>query len=113
MLEPALARQCQHIVLELDVDVGLSQARKIGAQHEVVVGLDEVHRRNPPAQRGAVGRGRRIEECVEETVHLALNRVQLADRLPADECHITSLEAVGTVVSHSMKSKWLAVKSEL
>ena len=41
-------------VLELDVDVVLGQAGQVGAQHEVVVGLDEVHRGDPAARRAAV-----------------------------------------------------------
>src|SRR3954447_4273491 len=87
----ALAGDGQRAVLELDVDVVLAHAGEIGAEDEVLGGLDEVHRRHPPAQDvpGAVRRC--VEHGVEQTVHLALQRVQLAERLPADDGHRTFL----------------------
>src|SRR3954471_22219889 len=88
----ALAGDGQRAVLELDVDVVLAHAGEIGAEDEVLAGLDEVHRRHPAAQdvpTGAVRR--RVEHGVEETVHLALQRVDLAERLPADDGHRTFL----------------------
>src|SRR3954447_662649 len=87
----ALAGDGERAVLELDVDVGLAHAGEIGAEDEVLAGLDEVHRRHPPALDipGAVRRS--VERGVEEAVHLALQRIQLAGRLPADDGHRTFL----------------------
>jgi membrane-associated protein len=87
----ALTGEGEDVVLDLQVDVGLGQARKIGLEHEVVLGLDEVHRGDPAAQRStvaAVTRGRGVEEGVEQPVHLVLNRRQLTNRLPAHKCHL-------------------------
>jgi hypothetical protein len=85
----ALARDGEHRVFELDADVFLGHARKVGAQHEVLVGLDEIHGRHPAAQRaGRRSRPwRRVERRVEEPVHLALQGAQLPQRLPADDGH--------------------------
>src|SRR3954464_11403075 len=88
----ALARDGERAVLELDVDVVLAHAGEIGAEDEVVAGLDEVHGRHPPAQDVPPGAVRRcVEHGVEEAVHLALQRVDLAERLPADDGHRTFL----------------------
>ena len=49
MLGLALAGDGQHVVVELDVDVLLGQTGQVGAQDELVLGLDQVHRRQPAA----------------------------------------------------------------
>src|SRR3954470_11673337 len=87
----ALAGDRERAVLELDVDVLLTHAGEIGAEDEVLAGLDEVHRRHPPAQDVPGAVRRRVEHRVEQAVHLALQRVDLAERLPADDGHRTFL----------------------
>src|SRR3954469_410533 len=90
----ALAAYGEDVVLELDRDVGLGQAGQVRAKDEVLAGLDEVHRGHPTphAAAVAVAAGRRgVEERVEETVHLTLERAQLANGLPAHECHLRYL----------------------
>lgn len=62
VLEPALPRDGQHVVLDLDLDVVLAEPWKIGSEDELVLGLDQVDGRNPP---------------------LAL---QLTRRIPSHEC---------------------------
>src|SRR5947209_7558927 len=91
MLGLALAGDREDVVLELDVHVLLGQARQVGAEYEVIPGLDEVHRGDPPPQgaRIAVPRRRRLEKRIEQPVHLVLNRAQLAYRLPTNQCHVT------------------------
>src|SRR5215213_6410344 len=79
----------QDVVLDLDVDVVLGQARKIAPEHEVVLGLEQIHRRNPAPGR-PVG-GATIEEAVEEPVHVALQRVELTNRVPTNKCHDSHL----------------------
>ena len=72
---------------------------QVGAQDELVAGLDQVHGRHPAPQRGPGG-PRRVEGGVEEPVHLALQRVQLAERLPADNGHRgSSLRNRSTLIS--------------
>src|SRR3954471_15870727 len=80
----ALAGDGQRAVLELDLDVLLRHAGEVGAQDEVVTGLDEVHGRHPAAQHGAgvAAAGGGVEDGVEEAVHLALQRARLAGRPP-------------------------------
>ena len=91
----ALARDGQDVVLELDVHVALGHAGQVGPQHEVLVGLHDVHGGNPAPDGGlaaSVARRRRVEERVEQPVHLVLHRMELPDRLPANQCHFqTSL----------------------
>src|SRR5579884_1626987 len=79
----ALARDRQDVVLELDLYVALGQAGQIGPEYEVILGLDDVHGGNPAARdrlATAVARRRRIEERVEQPVHLVLHGLELADR---------------------------------
>jgi hypothetical protein len=87
----ALTRDGEGVVGDLDPDVVLAQAGQVGPQDEVVVGLDEVHRGHPAAGRGAAvrraGLDGRVEERVEQAVHLLLDRVELTNRLPADKRH--------------------------
>src|SRR5215204_748593 len=87
----ALARDGERAVLELDVHVLLGHAGEVGAEDEVVPGLDEVHGRHPAAHDGPGGARRLVEHGVEQAVHLALQRVELAERLPADDGHQTFL----------------------
>src|SRR3954469_5054368 len=87
----ALAGHGQDVVLELDRDVLLRQAGQVRPQDEVLVGLDEVHRRDPPPGGSAVAaRRRRVEERVEQPVHLTLEGAELAGRLPADKRHYST-----------------------
>src|SRR3954452_9720054 len=93
MLGLALAGDRQDVILDLEVDVLLGDAREVGTQHEVVLGLGQVHRRHPatgPATRGAV-RTAPLEEGVEETIHGGLQDIQLAGRIPSDDSHLTNL----------------------
>jgi hypothetical protein len=85
----ALARDAQHVVFQLDVDVVLAHPRQIGPQHVVLVLLDEVHRRDPTINhaRPAVGLAGVIEERAEQAVHLTLQRGQLARGLPTNQRH--------------------------
>src|SRR5437763_13307505 len=85
VLAPALAGHSEHVVLELDVDVILGEPGQVGAKDEVVVGLDQVHRRNPAPEgiRRPVRRG--VEECVEEPIDVRLQRAELARRPPATD----------------------------
>jgi len=87
----ALAGDGEDVVLDLDRHVVLGQTRKVRAQDVVVVGLDEVHRRQPAAARALAGAYGCVEEGVEEPVDLSLDRVELAHRLPAYECHLRYL----------------------
>src|SRR5919199_1524173 len=87
VLGPTLTRDGEHVVLELDGDVVLGQPGKVGAQDEVVIGLDEVHRGHPAAHAATVAR-RDVEERVEQPIHLRLERVELARRLPTNQCHV-------------------------
>jgi hypothetical protein len=84
----ALAGDGEDVVLDVDVNVVLGEPGKVGLEHELVVGLDEIHRGDPAPRRGAVGAGRGVEEGVEQPVHVVLQRGQLANRLPADKCHV-------------------------
>src|SRR4051812_44899859 len=106
-----LAGDGQDVVLELDRDVLLREAGQVGAQDEVLVGLDEVHGRHPAADAAAVGAGRRgIEERVEQPVHLTLKRAQLANGLPANKGHFVPPELNAYRAGSSMKSQCLLVK---
>src|ERR671925_416546 len=46
----ALTRDLQRAVLDLDRDVLVAQARKVCLQNEVIVRLDQIHRRDPAAR---------------------------------------------------------------
>ncbi len=67
-----LARDRERAVLDLDVHVALREARKVGLQEEVVLDLDEIHRRNP-----APPLVRLSEEGVEDAVDLTRERLRL------------------------------------
>src|SRR5215212_2706867 len=85
----ALAGHGKDVVLELEVDVALGEPRQVSAQDEVVVGLDQVHRRQPAARAAVPGRpGGGVEERVEEPVHLGLEGVDLPRRLPSNKRHV-------------------------
>jgi len=75
----ALTRDRQHVVVELDVDVLLGDAGEVGAQDIVGLGLDQIGGGQPATRRGP-GRGRRVEQRVDQPVH--------RDRLPANKCHV-------------------------
>src|SRR5437763_181897 len=47
LLGLALTGDREDVVLDLDVHVLLGEPRKVGLQDEVLVGLDEIHRRDP------------------------------------------------------------------
>src|SRR5829696_2218596 len=66
VLRLALARDRERAVLHLDVHVSVGEAGEVGLQDEVVLGLDEVHRRDPAA-RLLLGLS---EEGVEDAVDL-------------------------------------------
>ena len=76
----ALAADRQRVVADLDRDVALGQARQVGLEDEVVVGLDQVHRRNP-----ALAGGRLFEEGVDEPVQVAGERLRLHEK-----CHVVA-----------------------
>src|SRR5205823_1829862 len=99
----------------LNVYVLLGEAGEIRAENEIVIGLDEIHRRNPPAQRrgAAVAWSRPgLEESVEQPVHLVLDGAQLAYRLPTNQCHVlTPMVREGLMSQDIMKSKSRLVKS--
>ena len=65
MLGLALSRDGERAVLHLDVHVALPEAGKVGPEDEVVLGLDEVHRRHPAARLVGLS-----EERVEDAVDL-------------------------------------------
>jgi len=65
VLGAALAGDRQRAVLNLDRHVGLRQAGQVRLQQEVVLGLDEVHRRDPAATLLTVGGA---EERVEKPI---------------------------------------------
>src|SRR5262249_17928273 len=111
--ELTLARDREHVVLQLDVHVLLGQPGEISAQHVLVVDLHEIHRGDPPprAEAAVPVRRRRIEERVEQPVHLRLNRVQLAYRLPPYKCHIFEPPLKISSATKIIKSKSLDVKS--
>src|SRR3954453_511250 len=89
VLSLALAGHGERAVLELDLDVVLVEAGKIGTEDEVVLRLDEVHRRHPAAQgAAAIAPGGSVERRVEQPVHLVLERAELTERLPAHDCHL-------------------------
>jgi hypothetical protein len=91
VLDLALAGNGERAVLELDVHVLLGHAGQIGAEDEVIAGLDEVHGRHPAAHDVPGSARRLVEHRVEQAVHLTLQRVQLSKRLPADDGHRTFL----------------------
>src|SRR3954447_10117530 len=64
VLRLALAADRKRVVADLDVHVALAQTGQIRLEQEVIVGLDEVHRRHP-ALRLAL-----FEERVEEAMDL-------------------------------------------
>ena len=77
-------RRSEHVVLELHADVLVGQAWEISAQHVVLAGLDQIHRRDPSAARAAAaGWARLVKEGVKQPVHLVLDGAHLSDRLPA------------------------------
>lgn len=77
-------RRSGHVVLELHADVLVGQAWEISAQHVVLAGLDQIHRRDPSAARAAAaGWARLVKEGVKQPVHLVLDGAHLSDRLPA------------------------------
>src|SRR5829696_8916285 len=83
----ALAGHGQDVVLELDGHVGLRHARQVGAEDELLLGLEQIHRRGPAARGRGVARGCRVEGRVEQPVHLGLEGAQLTERLPAHDGH--------------------------
>ena len=52
LLEPPLALEGEHVVVDLDLDVVGVEAGQLGAQHDGLVRVEDVHRRRP---RGAGG----------------------------------------------------------
>src|SRR6186997_1312848 len=81
----ALTGHRKHAVLDLDLDVVALHAGQVRPQNEVVLGLDQVHRRNPPPG-GSIGCAATLttpEEGVEEPVHIALESVELPARIPS------------------------------
>src|SRR5262249_39363744 len=81
-------RDRQHVVLELDLHVLLAHPGQVGPQDEMVILLDQVHRRGPAARRAVVaGSGLRIEERAEQPAPVLLERLQLPDGLPSYKCH--------------------------
>src|ERR671914_887225 len=95
MLGLALAGDRERALLDLDLDVLLAHAGQIGPQDEVVAGLHEVHGRHPAPHRLAIARRRRVEDGVEEPIHLVLERAELAKRLPAHDRHCLILHVSG------------------
>jgi hypothetical protein len=89
MLGLPLAGDGEHALLDLDLDLVAIDARQVGAKDEVVLGLDQVHRRNPPPRAVAVRRSTlpAAEEAVEEPVHVALKCIQIPSRIPSHKCH--------------------------
>src|SRR5688572_25883644 len=83
----ALSADGEDAVLDFHLDVLFAQAREVGAKHEVLVRLHQVHRRDPAAVAAARGAVARPEEAVEEPVHVGLEAVQLANWVPSDDCH--------------------------
>src|SRR3954451_22287176 len=82
----ALTGDGQRRVLELDLHVLLGHSGQVGTQHEMVTRLEQVHGRHPAPKRRAVAAGP-VEDGVEQPVHLRLERVELAKRLPANDRH--------------------------
>src|SRR5579875_2794796 len=91
VLDRPLPGDREHAVLHLNGHVLLTHAGEIGADEVVIGGLHQIHRGDPPPRGGATlgspARARLVKEGVEESVHLVLDRVELRDGLPADECH--------------------------
>src|SRR3954454_16186224 len=85
----ALTGHRQHVVLELDRHVLLAHAGQVGAKHEVILGLEQVHGRAPAARTAVAHRGR-LEHGVEQPVLLGLERAHLAKRLPANDGHVST-----------------------
>ena len=85
----ALARDGEDVVLDLDVDVVLAEAREVGLEDEVLVGLDEVHRRDPaaraPSPLPAVGVSKKV---LNSRFISFCSEYELTNRLPADKCHV-------------------------
>src|SRR5919198_2104937 len=78
----ALGRHGQRVILDLDRDLVLRDARKVERVDDVVVGLPDVERGDP-----APGLTRLpIEEARQPAVHVALERSKLPERLPTNEC---------------------------
>src|SRR5262249_8402386 len=75
VLSPALAGEREDVVLDLDRDVVLLQARQVGPQDEALVGLDQVDVRHPAT-------GADLGAAVD-AVDLGLKRVKLSGWIPA------------------------------
>src|SRR4051812_14512031 len=67
----ALAGERERPVVELDRDVLLLHAGQIGLEHVVVVGLDEIHLRNPPLRHSGL-----LPKRIEEPVELSRERLR-------------------------------------
>ena len=81
----------------------LGHAGQVGPKDEVVALLEQVHRGHPAAYRAAVA-SRRVEDGVEEAVHLALQRVQLTSRIPAHNCHVIYLLRSNNLLDQGYKT---------
>src|SRR2546421_3250885 len=73
VLRAALARDRQGVVPDLDRHVVLAEPREVGLEDEVIVRLDQVHRRHPALGVGVA----LVEKGVEEAVDLVRERLWL------------------------------------
>src|SRR5207247_4077834 len=91
VVELALAAEGQHAVLDPDVHVLGVHSRQLGLEHDVAVLLEDVDRGRPAPERPlllvARGMGGAAEGLVEQAVHAALDRDQVTERFPANDCH--------------------------
>src|ERR671910_1340489 len=78
----ALCPDRERVVVQLDRHLVLGHSRKIESVDELAIGLPDVDGGNPLLRAAAVA----LEEAVHQTAHLRLQRRQLADRLPANQC---------------------------
>ena len=75
--------------VELDDNVLTISGERKSETEQRSKGVYRVHGRDPASQPGpaVAARGRRVEERVEQPVHLILDRLELANGLPANQCH--------------------------
>src|ERR671918_334558 len=76
----------QHVVVELDRDLILRDAREVEREHELRVGLPDVHGRKPARGLPVAGREPR-GELAHPAAHLVLKSGKLPERFPTYECH--------------------------
>jgi hypothetical protein len=85
LLVLALARDRQHVGRDLDLDVVLGHARDLGLDHQLLLGLLDVHQRRPQSLGQGPPPGDTTEKVGEHPVHIVMEGLHFIEWVPFDQ----------------------------